>query len=236
MLCEYCGSKNPVDFLEAWGFDFMLEFCCEEFEQWSRFLMEHWSAEEWTEFLLSLGTSPSISLRRAVVGDGHVRLHYGLTLVENPSQKLCRDFITEHHRHNKKPPGWRWGHAIYNGGTLIGVGWVGNPVSRVLMERGYVEINRCCVSVETPHDLVRNACSMIYGAAARRAGKEGFSGLVTYIRADETGVSVRAAGFEILPMPSDKKPGIVKGRHWGNPLRPRERHEIIDKIRWGRRF
>lgn len=236
-LCEHCGEPQIIDLFEVWGFDFLLEFCCEELEQEVRGETELWGLDDWTAFLSSIDTAQAIGVRRAVADDDHVRMHFGLQLAPPPPQKECRAWIKEHHRHNAPPAGWKWAHAVYNGTTLIGVAWVGRPVSRILQEQGWIEVNRCCIDPGIgPHDLVRNACSMLYGAAAREARRRKAKGILTYTRADESGTSVRAAGFEIMPMPGDKEPGIVRGKYWGHSGRPREKHEVIDKVRWARRF
>lgn len=235
-ICEYCGEIAEIDLFEAWGHDFQIEYCCEDAQESWEFEQQYWSNQEWTEFLRSLPSGELIPHHHVAAGEGRVRLHFGLRLDNDPAQALCRDFILAHHRHLPKVTQWRWGHAVYNGRTLIGVAWVGTPVSRVMTQRRFVEVNRCCVAVQAPSDLARNACSMLYGAAARRAKREGYAGIITYTRADETGVSVKASGFEILPMRSDKHPGIVRGKSWGHASRQREQHEIIDKTRWARRF
>jgi hypothetical protein len=59
----------------------------------------------------------------------------GLVIVE-VGQKEAQAFIARHHRHNQPPHGWRFGLGIANGFDLVGVAWVGTPVSRVLCARG----------------------------------------------------------------------------------------------------
>ena len=44
-------------------------------------------------------------------------------------------------------------------------------------------------------DGTRNACSCLYAAAARRAKKEGYSNIITFILQSEPGISLRAAGW-----------------------------------------
>lgn len=232
--CEFCGEDELIDLFEVWGRDFQIEYCCEELQASWECEQQHWGRDEWTAFVRSLPTQ--VPYQRVVAGQGHVRLSFKLSVVDPPRQKECRELILRHHRHlPRAPAGWLWGHAVHNGPDLVAIAWVGRPGSRVLQDRGYVEVNRCCVlQTVYPHDLARNACSMLYSAAAREAKRRGFAGIVTYTRADENGASVRAANFEILPMPRDKRPGVVPGRQWGTKSRPRDKNEIIDKTRWGR--
>lgn len=235
--CEFCGEPELVDLFEVWGRDFQIEYCCEQLEGSWRLEQDHWDRRDWTTFVQSLPSGDAVPYRRLAVGQGRVRLDFGLRLGDPPRQKICKVWIREHHRHNPPPAGWRWAHAVWNGDDLVGIGWVGRPVSRVLQEQGYVEVNRCCVTTGlVPSDLVRNACSMLYGAAAREAKRRGFTGIVTYTRADEIGASVRAANYESMPMPGDKRPGVVRGKRWGHSGRQRDTHEVIDKARWGKRF
>ena len=237
MICRFCAEDELIDLFEVWGRDFLIEYCCEELQNAWRFEQDHWDRKDWTAFVQSLPSSDVVPFQRVSAGEGRVRLHFGLRLSDPPKQKVCREWIKKHHRHNAPPAGWKWAHAVWNGDDLVGIGWVGRPVSRVLQEQGYVEVNRCCVTTGLiPHDLVRNVCSMLYGAAVREAKRRNVAGVVTYTRADETGCSVRAAGFTLMEMPADKKPGIVKGKRWGHSGRPRDGHEIIDKVRWARRF
>jgi hypothetical protein len=101
-------------------------------------------------------------------------------------------------------------------------GWmlIGRPSSRVLDERGFVEVTR--VAVE---EGLRNACSMFYGVAARWAWKARVP-IVTYTLATESGASLRGAGWvEVGRTPPPRSGG------WDN----REGSSTGDgaeKIRW----
>jgi hypothetical protein len=100
-------------------------------------------------------------------------------------------FVAEHHRHNKPPRGMKFAISVVDDdGVVRGVAMVGRPVARHEQERGFtVEVNRTCV-VDTP-----NANSMLYGAAWRVAKAMGYDRMITYTQADESGASLRAAGF-----------------------------------------
>lgn len=100
-------------------------------------------------------------------------------------------FITQHHRHNKPPRGWKFGIGVANEGTLVGVATAGRPVSRETQSREplTLEVNRTCT------DGTRNANSMLYGAVWRAAKAMGYTRAITYIQGDEDGTSLKAAGW-----------------------------------------
>jgi len=63
---------------------------------------------------------------------------------------------------------------------------------------------------------MKNGCSMLYGACARTARDMGADDLFTYIHQDESGVSLKAAGWiEDTKFRSD-------GGQWSTPSRPRK--------------
>lgn len=102
----------------------------------------------------------------------------------------ARRFVGQHHRHNKPPVGWLFGVGLSNGdGELIGVAIAGRPVSRRLDDGQTVEITRVCTLGD------RNANSMLYGAICRVAKALGYKQAFTYTLAEESGVSIQAAGF-----------------------------------------
>lgn len=137
------------------------------------------------------------------------------------SQKLAKEFVTKIHRHHKAPLGSIFQIGLEEDGELIGVIMVGRPVSRVLDDGTTLEINRTCVL-----DDKKNACSMLMGAACRAGKALGYSKIITYTLAFESGRSLHGAGF--IP---DKK---VKKKLWTTASRPRQTalFQEYDKIRW----
>lgn len=136
----------------------------------------------------------------------------------------ARKFINLHHRHFKAPVGDIFRVGLKKNNMLIGCIMVGRPVSRLLDDGLTLEVNRLCVL-----DGYKNACSMLYGAAARAGRALGFSKIYTYTLELESGASLRAAGWT--------KEGSVKGRSWSCNNRPREQKSLFqgyNKIRWGR--
>ena len=75
---------------------------------------------------------------------------------------------------------------------LVGVAVVGRPVARMTNQRTVVEVTRLCT------DGTKNACSKLYAAAARIAKEMGFESIQTFILDSESGVSLKAAGWELV--------------------------------------
>lgn len=98
-------------------------------------------------------------------------------------------FVAELHRHNKPPRGHKFSIGLHDGEKLVGVAMCGRPVARHFDDGLTLEVNRTCT------DGTRNANSMLYGAAWRAAKAMGYVRCITYTQADETGASLRAAGF-----------------------------------------
>lgn len=85
---------------------------------------------------------------------------------------------------------------------LVGVVICGRPVSRGTDWRTTLEVLRLCT------DGTTNACSMLYGAAARAAKALGYAEIQTYTLERELGASLRAAGFI--------EDGLTKGGRWNH--------------------
>lgn len=98
-------------------------------------------------------------------------------------------FVAEHHRHNKPPRGHKFSIAVMDGEQMVGVVMVGRPVARHFDDGATAEVNRSCT------DGARNANSMLYGAAWRAAKAMGYTRCITYTQHDESGASLRAAGW-----------------------------------------
>lgn len=98
-------------------------------------------------------------------------------------------FIAEHHRHNKPPRGHKFSIAVHQGESLVGVVCAGRPIARHFDDGFTLEVNRSCT------DGTRNANSMLYGAVWQAARAMGYRKCITYTQADESGASLRAAGW-----------------------------------------
>lgn len=144
--------------------------------------------------------------------------------------KAARKFVGELHRHNRPPQGGLFAVSVRDGERVAGVAIVGRPVARMLDDGRTVEITRTCT------DGTKNANSMLYGAACRTAAAMGYERAITYTLAEEPGVSLRAAGFEV--------DAHVKAEDsWSRPSRARTQADLFGhkrpqgaKVRWRRRL
>lgn len=129
-------------------------------------------------------------------------------------------FVSAHHRHHTPPAGHLFSIGAFRGADLVGVVIVGRPVARRRDDGLTAEVTRLCVRPDE-----RNACSFLYGKAARAALAMGFSSIGTYTLARESGVSLRAAGWIAI--------AEIKGRSWDTPSRRRtDKHPTEDKTLW----
>jgi hypothetical protein len=117
-------------------------------------------------------------------------------------------FVSAHHRHHKPVIGHLFSIGAVLGEQLVGVAIVGRPVARMRDDGETAEVTRLCT------DGTRNACSFLYGAAARAAFALGFKRIGTYILASETGATLNAAGWRMI--------GETKGGSWSRPSRGRD--------------
>lgn len=126
-------------------------------------------------------------------------------------------FISQHHRHHKKPVGSIFQIGLSDGDKIVGVVVVGRPVARRLQDGFTAEVTRLCT------DGTPNACSMLYSAAWRAAKAIGYRKLITYILQSESGVSLKASGWKLV--------GEAGGGSWSVPARPRvDKHPTQKKL------
>ena len=116
------------------------------------------------------------------------------------SLKTANAFVAVHHRHHKPTTGHKFSIGCECDGQLVGVVIAGRPVSRYLDDGRTLEVNRLCTTGE------KNACSMLYGAAARAAKAMGYHKIITYTLDSEPGASLRAAGWTCM--------GRAGGKRW----------------------
>jgi hypothetical protein len=140
--------------------------------------------------------------------------------------KAANTFVEQHHRHHGPITGgldyFRIG-AIDETGALRGVAIVARPPNR------NSDDGLTCEVVRLATDGTRNACSFLYGASARIAREMGFTRVLTYTLTEESGASLRAAGWKM------EKTNI---RSWwqshqskGRTVKARE-HYVQKKQRW----
>lgn len=128
-------------------------------------------------------------------------------------------FVRIHHRHHGPVIGHKFSIAALYGDRVCGVVIVGRPVSRRRDDGATLEISRLC------SDGTRNACSFLYGAAARATFALGYQRLGTYIDPAEGGASLRASGW--------RQVAVTPGRSWSVESRPRvDKHPLGQKELW----
>lgn len=126
-------------------------------------------------------------------------------------------FIRANHRHHGEVVGHKFSIGAALGDRIVGVVIVGRPVARLRDDGVTLEVTRLC------SDGTRNACSFLYGAAARAAFALGYKRIGTYILASENGASVKAAGWRLV--------GETPGRSWSVPSRPRvDKHPLQARL------
>lgn len=140
--------------------------------------------------------------------------------------KQANEYVAKFHRHHKPVQGHRFSIAVIDeNGTIHGAATIGRPVARLA---GHplktLEVTRL-VTDGTP-----NACSALYGAAARTAKALGYQKIQTYILATEPGISLKAAGWIC-----EGKAGGGQWKHTdGKPRRTDQPTET--KLRWAMKF
>ncbi len=130
----------------------------------------------------------------------------------------ANEYVRRIHRHHQPVVGHKFSlAAISSDGIVVGVVIIGRPVARGRDDGWTMEVTRLAT------DGTKNACSFLYGAAARAAFALGYRRIGTYILASEPGTSLVAAGWRQI--------GEVRGRTWDVPSRPRvDKHPTFDKL------
>lgn len=129
----------------------------------------------------------------------------------------ANEFVTRHHRHHGPVVGHKFSIGAAMGGQLVGVVIVGRPVSRHRDDGLTLEVTRLCT------DGTKDAPSFLYGAAARAAFAMGFKRIGTYIRKDEPGTTLKAAGWRLI--------AETPGKSWSVPSRPRkDKTDLIPRL------
>ena len=137
-----------------------------------------------------------------------------LTLAE------ARRFVDLHHRHHRAPQGGLWAIGLNEAEQVVGVAIVGRPVARLFDDSWTAEVTSSCLLEGHP-----NAASKLYAACWRAARAMGYRRLITYVLKEESGTSVRAAGWRELY--------TTAGGTWNRPDRPRvDRHPLGPKVLW----
>lgn len=128
-------------------------------------------------------------------------------------------FVKQHHRHHGPSRGCVFVIGAAVDGKVVGIAITGRPVARRLQDGWTAEVTRLCT------DGTAHVASKLYAASWRAARALGYRKLVTYTLAQETGVSLKAAGWRCL--------GEAGGGSWSRKDRPRvDQHPTQLKLRW----
>ena len=138
------------------------------------------------------------------------------------SLKEACEFVGNFHRHNKPPQGGKFAIAAAYDNSIVGVAIVGRPVSATFQDSLTAEVSRVCVLDHAP----KNSCSFLYGKCWRIWQQMGGKRMVTYTLQEESGSSLRGAGWKIM--------GEVAPQTWNRPNRQRDWQPIYGqlKFRW----
>jgi len=137
----------------------------------------------------------------------------------------ANEFVTEHHRHNKKCTGHKFSIGAEYKGELVGVAICGRPIARKLDEKRTLEVLRVCIKNPAP----TNACSFLYGRCWRIWQAMGGEKILTFTLAEESGSSLKAVGWNKV---SETKPFKVN-KGW--TTRPNREWQPVNsqlKFRW----
>lgn len=126
------------------------------------------------------------------------------------TQKEARKFVYDFHRHHAPPVGCIFSIGLSIDGVLRGVAMCGRPTARRINHKEIIEVTRLCVN-----DNIKNGCSKLYSACARISRELGYKKIITYILEDDTGVSLKASGWEC-------ESENCGGTSWNQPSRERQ--------------
>jgi hypothetical protein len=146
-------------------------------------------------------------------------------------------FVARHHRHHKKSHKYKGGKfaiGVARDGVIVGVAITGRPKARLAADTWTAEVNRVCIEPqeaalrvvdEDGKEHASSACSKLYAASWRAARAMGYRKCITYSLPEESGASLRGAGWTCI--------GEAGGGAWGRDGRPRvDEHPTQTKLRW----
>lgn len=132
--------------------------------------------------------------------------------------KAANDFVAQYHRHHKPSVGHKFSIGLNNNDDLIGVAIMGRPVARGSDDGFTIEVARLCTNG------AKNACSMLYQAAARASKELGYKKIQTYILQSESGTSLKASGWQMEATTAGGRWNHTHGsRNNEHPLEPKQR-------------
>lgn len=138
--------------------------------------------------------------------------------------KQANASVDKLHRHHKPVTGHRFSIGCVSDGVLVGAAIVGRPKARLTEQYSVAEVTRLVT------DGTKNACSVLYSAAARAAREMGFAKIQTFILEEESGTSLIASGW--------KFESFSEGGDWNRPSRGGRRLDqpMQAKIKFSKTF
>ena len=114
-----------------------------------------------------------------------------MLIIVHVELKQANELVAKYHRHHKPVVGHRFSMGAFDTvrNELVGAVIVGRPVARLVNSKEVVEVTRLAT------DGTKNACSLLYSAAARAAKELGYKKIQTYILDTEMGTSLVASGW-----------------------------------------
>jgi hypothetical protein len=146
--------------------------------------------------------------------------------VEPCTVKAAKRVVKLWHRKLPDIQGGLFAAQVAIDGSVVGVAIAGNP-ARVWQGTGRIVISRVAAQSAADNPRARNACSKLYGALCRAAEALGYREAWTYTLPEESGESLRGAGFEDM--------GLSDGGEHDREKRPRKPAVRPDKKRRWRR-
>src|ERR1700688_133900 len=125
--------------------------------------------------------------------------------------KQLNALVASLHRHHKPVQGHRFSIGCVANGELVGGCSVGRPTARMTDQAKVLEVTRLVT------DGTKNACSLLYAAAARVGKELGYERIQTFILESEPGTSLRAAGWRF--------DGESGGGDWTRISKPNRRQD-----------
>lgn len=139
----------------------------------------------------------------------------------------ANDFVEQFHRHNGRTnrDGGKFAIGASTEVGMVGVAIVGSPLARMLQDGWTAEVTRLCVLDGAP----KGTCSFLYARCWRAWSAQGGAKLVTYTLADESGASLRGAGWRVVAQCKPRSAGA-----WNSRDRARDWKPIYgqQKLRW----
>jgi hypothetical protein len=143
--------------------------------------------------------------------------------------KEANDFVESFHRHSGRTDskflrGGKFAIGASTKNGLVGVAVCGRPLSRLLQDGFTIEVLRTCTNDAAP----KGTNSFLYSRCWRAARAMGYKKMITYTLQEESGASLRGAGWKIVAETTAHKKG------WNSSSRIRRWQPIYGqlKFRW----